>query len=150
MSNTKKIALIFDNSTPQSSDFFGIAYQISEAALIDETLKHQDFDVFDKDITMEWVEDPRNFKKYSKEDNPDTTAYIFASRAHEAEVIVYAKRSLDKETSETTLTLINIKKGPTEQQTLSNITKISGLGADEILMLVGGYRGGALTSRYLS
>lgn len=150
MSNTKKIALIFDNSTPQSSDFFGIAYQISEAALIDETLKHQDFDVFDKDITMEWIEDPRNFKKYSKEDNPNNTAYIFASRAHESEVIVYVKRVLDKETSEVTLTLRNIKKGLTEQQTLSNIMKTSSLRATEILMAVGGYRGGALTSRYSS
>lgn len=150
MSNTKKIALIFDNSTPPSSDFFGIAYQISEAALIDETLKHQNFDVFDKDITMEWIEDPRNFKKYSKENNPNNTAYIFASRAHEAEVIVHVKRVLDKETSEVTLTLSDIKKGPTEQQTLSNIMQTSGLRATEILMVVGGYRGGALTSRYLN
>lgn len=150
MSNTKKIALIFDNSTPPSSDFFGIAYQISEAALIDETLKHQDFDVFDKDITMEWIEDPRNFKKYSKENNPNNTAYIFGSRAHEAEVIVHVKRILDKETSEVALTFSNIKKGPTEQQTLSNIMQTSGLRATDILMVVGRYRGGALTSRYSS
>ena len=92
------------------------------------------------------MEDARNFTWFSKELN--STPYLFASRAHRADIIIRVDREETASGFGKGFIFTKVDKRKTERETLDALLLDGLLRCEEIMMAVGRFEGGIINSKY--
>lgn len=121
-------------------------HKAPETVLLNEAIKSPNFDLFEDESAPSWFEDVRNFSWFTKE--LKTTPYVFASRAHHADIIIRVRREQLEDGFGEGFTFTKIDKRKTERETLDALLLDGLLRCEEIMMTVGRFEGGIINNKY--
>ena len=142
----KTVVFLFKHNERVCLKISGKLHSAPNVVLLDKALKAENFDLFEKDENPKWLEDARNFTWFSKE--LDSTPYLFASRAHRADIIIRVDREETAGGFGEGFTFTKVDKRKTERETLDALLLDGLLRCDEIMMAVGRFEGGIIDSKY--
>ena len=142
----KTLVFLFKRHEQVCLEISGKLHSAPNVVLLDKALKAENFDLFEKGENPKWLEDARNFTWFSKELN--STPYLFASRAHRADIIIRVDREETASGFGKGFIFTKVDKRKTERETLDALLLDGLLRCEEIMMAVGRFEGGIINSKY--